>query len=134
MAIHHSDAEPRCALFMDRLAAMRGRTIASDVADVMMVVPRHVFVPEAPLSEGYGLGAVVTHWTGRVFRRARRPHPARLRGCWSRPRSGRGSGYWRSVPGPRLAEGRSRIVENIRVEIYLQTINQGLAVDAAVLI
>ena len=64
MAIHHSDAEPRCALFMDRLAAMRGRTIASDVADVMMVVPRHVFVPEAPLSEGYGLGAVVTHWDG----------------------------------------------------------------------
>lgn len=46
------------------MAAMRGRPLAGDVADVMMVVPRHVFVPEAPLSEAYGLGAVVTHWDG----------------------------------------------------------------------
>jgi protein-L-isoaspartate(D-aspartate) O-methyltransferase len=49
---------------LDRLAAMRGRPLAGDVADVMMVVPRHVFAPEAPLSEAYGLGAVVTHWGG----------------------------------------------------------------------
>lgn len=47
---------------LDRLAAMRGRPLADDVADAMATVPRHVFVPEAPLSEAYGLGAVVTHW------------------------------------------------------------------------
>lgn len=46
---------------LDRLAAMRGRPLADDVADAMMTVPRHVFVPDAPLSEAYGLGAVVTH-------------------------------------------------------------------------
>jgi protein-L-isoaspartate(D-aspartate) O-methyltransferase len=46
---------------LDRLAAMRGRPLAADVADAMTVVPRHVFVPEAPLPEAYGLGAVVTH-------------------------------------------------------------------------
>ncbi|WP_454857620.1 methyltransferase, FxLD system [Promicromonospora soli] len=46
---------------LDRLAAMRGRTLADDVADAMTVVPRHIFVPGAPLSEAYGLGAVVTH-------------------------------------------------------------------------
>ncbi|PUB27698.1 protein-L-isoaspartate(D-aspartate) O-methyltransferase [Promicromonospora sp. AC04] len=47
---------------LDRLAAMRGRPLAEDVADAMTVVPRHVFVPEAPIEEAYGLGAVVTHW------------------------------------------------------------------------
>jgi len=46
---------------LDRLAAMRGRALADDVADAMMAVPRHMFVPEAPMSEAYGLGAVVTH-------------------------------------------------------------------------
>ncbi|MGW6196966.1 methyltransferase, FxLD system [Kribbella sp. NPDC055110] len=50
---------------LDRLAAMRGRPLASDVAAAMTMVPRHVFVPEAPLPEAYGLGAVVTHWDGR---------------------------------------------------------------------
>lgn len=27
-------------------------------------MPRHLFVPEAPLPEAYGLGVVVTHWDG----------------------------------------------------------------------
>ncbi|GAA3137727.1 hypothetical protein GCM10010530_67390 [Kribbella aluminosa] len=49
---------------LERLAAMRGAPLAGNVADAMMVVPRHVFVPEAPLSEAYGLGVVVTHWDG----------------------------------------------------------------------
>lgn len=47
---------------LDRMTAMWGRPLAGDVADAMTVVPRHVFVPEAPLSEAYGSGAVVTHW------------------------------------------------------------------------
>jgi protein-L-isoaspartate(D-aspartate) O-methyltransferase len=49
---------------LDRLAAMRGRPLVGDVAGAMTAVPRHVFVPETPLSEAYGLGAVVTHWDG----------------------------------------------------------------------
>jgi protein-L-isoaspartate(D-aspartate) O-methyltransferase len=49
---------------LDRLAAMRGRPLAEDVADAMSVVPRHVFVPDAPIEEAYGLGAVVTHRDG----------------------------------------------------------------------
>jgi protein-L-isoaspartate(D-aspartate) O-methyltransferase len=49
---------------LDRLAEMRGYPLAEDVADAMTVVPRHLFVPEAPLSEAYGLGAVVTHRDG----------------------------------------------------------------------
>lgn len=49
---------------LGRLAEMWGRSLADDVAGAMMVVPRHVFVPEVPLSEAYGLGAVVTHWDG----------------------------------------------------------------------
>lgn len=47
---------------LERLAGMRGRPLTDDVAAAMMAVPRRVFVPEAPLSEAYGLGAVVTHW------------------------------------------------------------------------
>lgn len=46
---------------LDRMTAMWNRPLADDVADAMMAVPRHVFVPEVPLSEAYGLGAVVTH-------------------------------------------------------------------------
>ncbi|WP_427884678.1 methyltransferase, FxLD system [Kribbella sp. GL6] len=46
---------------LDRLAEMRGYPLADDVTSAMTVVPRHLFVPEAPLSEAYGLGAVVTH-------------------------------------------------------------------------
>lgn len=49
---------------LERLAAMRGRSLAEDVAGAMRVVPRHVFVPEAPLDEAYGLGAVITHRDG----------------------------------------------------------------------
>ncbi|MBE1875043.1 methyltransferase, FxLD system [Myceligenerans pegani] len=46
---------------LDRLVAMRGYPLAEEVAEAMRVVPRHVFVPQAPLSEAYGLGAVITH-------------------------------------------------------------------------
>ena len=46
---------------LDRLAEMRGRPLAEDVAGAMTAVPRHLFVPEVPLAEAYGLGAVVTH-------------------------------------------------------------------------
>ncbi|MFB6724841.1 methyltransferase, FxLD system [Kribbella sp. NPDC056345] len=46
---------------LDRLATMRGRPLVDSVADAMLAVPRHVFVPNAPLSDAYGLGAVVTH-------------------------------------------------------------------------
>jgi protein-L-isoaspartate(D-aspartate) O-methyltransferase len=58
---HKDDVTLRSGM-LDRLAAMRGRPLADDVANAMMVVPRHVFVPEAPISEAYGLGAMVTHW------------------------------------------------------------------------
>ncbi|MFJ3405378.1 methyltransferase, FxLD system [Promicromonospora sp. NPDC090134] len=46
---------------LDRMAAMWNRPLAADVADAMMTVPRHVFVPEVSLSEAYGSGAVVTY-------------------------------------------------------------------------
>jgi protein-L-isoaspartate(D-aspartate) O-methyltransferase len=49
---------------LERLVAMRGRALAEDVAAAMGVVPRHVFVPDVPLAEAYGLGAVVTHRDG----------------------------------------------------------------------
>lgn len=47
---------------LDRMTAMWNRPLAEDVADAMTAVPRHLFVPDVPLSEAYGSGAVVTHW------------------------------------------------------------------------
>ena len=59
-----TETETLRSRMLERLAAMRGRPLAEDVAATMGVVPRHVFVPDVPLIEAYGLGAVVTHRDG----------------------------------------------------------------------
>lgn len=46
---------------LERLQELQGRRLPQWVVDAMSVVPRHLFVPDAPLAEEYGLGAVVTH-------------------------------------------------------------------------
>ena len=51
----------RRASMLARLEQVRGWPLADDVRQAMLVVPRHEFVPDAPLSQAYGMGAVVTH-------------------------------------------------------------------------
>lgn len=53
-------AELRAAM-LNRLQELQGGRLPHDVVEAMTVVPRHVFVPDASLTEAYGLGAVVTH-------------------------------------------------------------------------
>ncbi|WP_378789381.1 methyltransferase, FxLD system [Nonomuraea fastidiosa] len=67
-------ADTLCDEMVDHLVRL-GAIASARVEAAMRAVPRHVFVPEAPLEEAYGRGVVVTHRdeTGRAISCASAP-------------------------------------------------------------